>query len=46
MKYSGDEMKRIKPKEFRALVRKGAWKDVSLEVCEGFAQANMVIIRA
>ena len=44
MKYSSDEMKRIKPKEFRALVRKGAWKDVSLEVCEGFAQANMVII--
>jgi uncharacterized protein YcsI (UPF0317 family) len=44
MKYSSDELKSMKPKEFRALVRKGAWNDVSLEVCQGFSQANMVIL--
>jgi uncharacterized protein YcsI (UPF0317 family) len=44
MKYKSDEMKVMKPADFRALVRKREWQDISLEVCEGYAQANMVII--
>ena len=34
----------MKPNEFRKLVRSEIWKDVTMEACQGYAQANVAII--
>ena len=45
----GDQRKNInplhmKPREFRELVRQEKWADITMEACQGYAQANMVIL--
>jgi len=42
--FSTKELLVMSPKEFRGLVRKGEWTDVTMEVCQGYAQANLVIL--
>jgi len=39
-----DILKNMKPSEFRKLVREGKWTDVTRDVCQGYAQANLVIL--
>jgi uncharacterized protein YcsI (UPF0317 family) len=43
-KLSKNEMVNIDPKKFRDIVRKGEWTDVTMEVCQGFTQANLAIV--
>jgi uncharacterized protein YcsI (UPF0317 family) len=37
-------MTEMTPKEFRSLVRGGAWTDGTEMVCRGYAQANLAIV--
>jgi len=34
----------MSPREFRNLIRKGEWTDTSIEACQGYAQANLVLV--
>jgi len=34
----------MKPNEFRKLIRSEIWTDITMEACQGYAQANMVIL--
>ncbi len=38
------EVLAMNPKEFRSITRKGEWTGVTAEVCQGYAQANLVIL--
>jgi len=42
--FDKEQMLSMKPKDFRSLVKKGEWTDITLEVCQGYAQANLVVI--
>lgn len=43
-KYSEEQLLAMSPKEFRSIVRKGEWTGITMEVCQGYAQNNMVIV--
>jgi len=34
----------MKPREFRKLIRQEKWADITMEACQGYAQANLAII--
>jgi len=38
------EVKAMSPGEFRNLVRKGEWTDITMEACQGYAQANLAVV--
>lgn len=41
---SKTEVATMNPKEFRSMVRKHEWKDITTEVCQGYGQASLVIV--
>jgi uncharacterized protein YcsI (UPF0317 family) len=43
-KYTKEDVTKMTPKEFRELVRKEEWKDSTETACQGYAQANLVIV--
>ena len=34
----------MKPNDLRKLVRQEKWSDITMEVCQGYAQANLAIV--
>ena len=42
--YSEEQLCAMSPKEFREIVRKGKWTDVTTGVCRGYAQASLAIV--
>jgi len=42
--YSEAELREMGPKDFRSLVRKGEYTGVTMEVCQNYSQANLVIL--
>jgi len=42
--YSKEELLEMSPKEFRSLVRRGEWTGTNLNVCRGYAMANLAIV--
>ena len=42
--YSEKQLRAMSPKEFRSIVRKSEWTAVSSGACQGYAQANVVIL--
>ena len=42
--YTEVETRAMSPKDFRSLVRKGEYTDVTTEVCQGYAQTNLAIV--
>ena len=41
---SGNELEAMSPKEFRSIVRQGEWTEPDVNVCRGYAQANLAIV--
>ena len=39
-----EKYENMKPSDFRKLVRAGKWTDVTEDVCQGYAQANLAIL--
>ena len=44
MKMDKEKYENMKPSEFRKIVREGKWTDTTENVCQGYAQANLVIL--
>ena len=42
--YSEEQMLAMNPKDFRMLVRRGEWTGPNLNVCRGYAVANLAIV--
>jgi len=42
--YSKEELLAMNAKEFRSIVRRGEWTEVDINVCRGYAQANLAIV--
>jgi len=42
--FSDSELEAMSPKEFRSIVRRGEWREVDINVCRGYAQANLAIV--
>lgn len=42
--YTEVETRAMNPKDFRTIVRKGEYTGVTMEVCQNYAQANLVIL--
>ena len=38
------ETRVMSPQDFRSLVRKGEWTDITMEVCQNFSQTNLAIL--
>ena len=42
--YTEAETRAMSPKDFRSLVRKGDWTDITMEVCQNYSQTNLAIL--
>lgn len=42
--YSNDELALMSPKDFRNLIRRGEWTDITIKGCRGYQQANLAIV--
>lgn len=43
-KFSNEELETMSPKDFRSVVRRQEWTSVDLNVCRGYAQANLAVV--
>ena len=43
-KYTEKELLEMSPKEFRNIVRLGEWSEPNLNVCRGYAMANLAVV--
>lgn len=43
-KFSNEELEAMDPKDFRSVARRGEWTGFDLNVCRGYAQANLAIV--
>lgn len=45
-KLSTTEIGSMTPKQFRLIVRKGEWSDITIDACIGYVQASLVVLPA
>jgi uncharacterized protein YcsI (UPF0317 family) len=43
-KYSPEELGAMTPKDFRSIVRKGEWTEVTADACRNYGQANLIAL--
>jgi len=43
-KYSREELRAMPPEQFRAIVRRGEWTDVTADASQNYGQANMIAL--
>ena len=43
-KYSLDDLGVLRPEDFRSIVRKGEWTEVTADVCRNYGQANLIAL--
>lgn len=43
-KYSPDELGAMRPEDFRSIVRKGEWTEVTADACRNYGQANLIAL--